>query len=69
LARVKHLPQPFRLPPPKGAKPLKSKAVDFYWFSPFGGGAAIAAGGGALKKIILKNPRGFTHERISCSRK
>jgi hypothetical protein len=57
--RLKHSPQPFRPPPSKGAKPLKSKAVAFYWFSPFEGGAAIAAGGCALNtnyKITAKHP-------------
>jgi hypothetical protein len=48
---VKHIPQPFRLPPSKGAKPVKIKSSGFLIFSPFEGGAVIAAGGCALDNI------------------
>jgi hypothetical protein len=48
VGELKHSPQPCRLPPSKGAKPVKIKSNSFCSLSPFEGGGCDSSEGDVL---------------------
>jgi len=57
LARVKHLPQPYRAAPSKGGRKIKKRLLlIFTGFAPFEGGGA-KRGGMCFKENNFKNPQ------------